>query len=61
MRNSPFFHPSPQGGDFFQPLSFETRRKGGETVDLFEDAFGARPNLLSVIGSEAAMARASLY
>ena len=57
-----FVHPSPpQGGDFFQPLSFETRRKGGAPVDLFEEAFGARPNLLPVIGSKAAMARASLY
>jgi hypothetical protein len=50
-----------QGGDFFQPLSFETRRKGGAPVDLFEEAFGDRPNLLPIIGSKAAMARASLY
>ncbi|KAL3786176.1 hypothetical protein ACHAW5_008468 [Stephanodiscus triporus] len=50
-----------KGGDFFQPLSFETRRKGGAPVDLFEEAFGDRPNLLPIIGSKAAMARASLY
>mmetsp|Transcript_24800 Transcript_24800/g.53490 ORF Transcript_24800/g.53490 Transcript_24800/m.53490 type:complete len:400 (-) Transcript_24800:125-1324(-) len=49
-----------KGGDFFQPLSLETRRKG-ETIDLFEEAFGDRPNLLPVIGTESAMTRASLY
>jgi len=50
-----------KGGDFFQPLSFETRRKGEAPIDLFEEAFGDRPNLLPVLGSTAAMNRASLY
>lgn len=50
-----------KGGDFFQPLSFETSRKGEEPVDLFEETFGARPNLLPVIGSTSAMTRASIY
>lgn len=50
-----------KGGDFFQPLSFETRRRGEATIDLFEEAFGDRPNLLPIVGSKAAMARASLY
>lgn len=50
-----------KGGDFFQPLSFETSKKGDAPVDLFEEAFGERPNLLPVIGSTSAMTRASLY
>lgn len=50
-----------KGGDFFQPLSFESRRKGEAPVDLFIEAFGSRPDLLPIIGSEAAMERASLY
>lgn len=43
------------GGDFFQPLSFETRVKdgspGGNSVDLFEETFGKRPELAGVLGS----------
>ena len=42
------------GGDFFQPLSFETRYKNGikiERVDLFEQAFGKRPDLSPILGS----------
>ena len=50
-----------QIGDFFQPISFETRRKDEAPVDLFEDAFGNRPNLLPIIGSQEALTRASLY
>lgn len=50
-----------KGGDFFQPLSFETSQKGQAPIDLFEEAFGDRPNLLPVIGSKSAMTRASLY
>lgn len=49
-----------KGGDFFQPLSFETKRKGQAPVDLFEEAFGERPNLLPIMGSESALSRASL-
>ena len=49
-----------KGGDFFQPLSFEALRPRGETsVDLYEQAFGKRPDLTTVLGSRAAMA--SLY
>ena len=54
------FSISLQGGDFFQPLSFETQRKGEAPIDLFEDAFGKRPDLLPVMGSTAAMTRASI-
>mmetsp|Transcript_32964 Transcript_32964/g.79749 ORF Transcript_32964/g.79749 Transcript_32964/m.79749 type:complete len:405 (+) Transcript_32964:112-1326(+) len=50
-----------KGGDFFQPLSFEVSKKGDASVDLFEEAFGKRPNLLPVMGSTSAMTRASLY
>ena len=50
-----------KGGDFFQPLSFETRKKGENPLDLYEEAFGNRPNLESIIGTKAAMDRASLY
>lgn len=49
-----------KGGDFFQPLSFETARKGEAPVDLFEETFGERPNLVSVLGSEEALMRASI-
>lgn len=47
------------GGDFFQPLSFETRTKdenGVKRTDLYEEAFGQRANLLPVLGSEEAVA-----
>jgi len=37
------------GGDFFQPLSFETRSKD-KTEDLFNKAFGKRPDLIPVLG-----------
>ena len=50
-----------KGGDFFQPLSFESRRKGENPEDLFEESFGRLPDLLPVIGSSEAMNRASLY
>jgi len=62
-----------KGGDFFQPLLFETqKRTRGEEVsdgtptrldapiDLFEETFGPRPNMLAVMGSEAALERASI-
>lgn len=48
------------GGDFFQPLSFETRvRDGsasGKVIDLYDEAFGAKPDLVGVLGSEEAVA-----
>jgi hypothetical protein len=50
-----------KGGDFFQPLSFETSKKGQAPTELFEDAFGKRPNLLPILGSEDAQSRASIY
>jgi len=40
------------GGDFFQPLSFQSRMKD-KTVDLYEDAFGARPDLGPILGTNA--------
>lgn len=43
------------GGDFFQPLDFVLHRPGDTPpVDLFEQAFGPKPNLLPVLGSEEA-------
>lgn len=43
------------GGDFFQPLSFEARRPGQLPTDLYAQTFGAKPNLLPVLGSNAAV------
>lgn len=43
------------GGDFFQPLSFESCRKGEPAADLFEQAFGKRPDLVPILGSENAV------
>lgn len=47
------------GGDCFQPLSFELRQKDGsvkgKVVDLFGDAFGERPDLVKVLGSQEAV------
>ena len=43
------------GGDFFQPLSFETRVKDGSVIDLFEESFGSRPDLTGVLGSKEAV------
>ena len=45
------------GGDFFQPLSFEElpRLKGQPSIDLYEQTFGKRPDLTTVLGSEAAV------
>ena len=47
------------GGDFFQPLSFETRVKdgspSGNIIDLYEESFGQRPDLTSVLGSQEAV------
>ena len=52
------------GGDFFQPLSFELRDAGSSRrdgarppTDLFEETFGAKPNLKPVLGSEGAAKR----
>lgn len=50
-----------KGGDFFQPLSFESQSKNAKPVDLYPEAFGERPNLLPVLGSEVALERASLF
>lgn len=46
-----------KGGDFFQPLSFETSKRGEAPVDLYEEAFGKRPELGPVLGSDEAVAR----
>lgn len=45
------------GGDFFQPMSFETCTKDSKHIDLFETAFGERPNLVPILGSEEAVER----
>lgn len=49
------------GGDFFQPLSFELRRSASISsappVDVFGETFGAKPDLLQVLGSEDAVRR----
>lgn len=39
------------GGDFFQPLRFETRTKDAPPVDLYEEAFGKRPDLAPILGT----------
>jgi hypothetical protein len=57
-----------KGGDFFQPLSFETRKRclSGDTkkidppIDLYEETFGVHPNLQSIMGSKQALDRASI-
>lgn len=55
-----------KGGDFFQPLSFETRKRCGSNetpdapIDLFAETFGEGPDLLAVMGSEAALERARI-
>ena len=43
------------GGDFFQPLNFETRVKDGRVIDLYEESFGQRPDLTGVLGSKEAV------
>ena len=51
-----------KGGDFFQPLSFESLKRGqSEPEDLFEEAFGKKPDLAKVMGSQEAVERALLY
>ena len=45
------------GGDCFQPLTFETRSQGMAPVDLYAKAFGPRPDLVPVLGSQAAVDR----
>jgi len=41
-------------------LSFETRVKDGSSkgkvIDLYDEAFGSKPNLVGVLGSEEAVA-----
>jgi hypothetical protein len=44
------------GGDFFQPLSFESRSKDAPPVDLFGQAFGKRPDLAPILGSSKLLA-----
>lgn len=39
------------GGDLFKPLMFQTIRKDGSSVDLYNSAFGPLPNIGPVIGS----------
>ena len=46
-----------KGGDFFQPLSFETCKNGQAPVDLFEETFGPRPDVRPILGSEDAAKR----
>ena len=43
-----------KGGDFFQPLCFESRSRDAPPVDLFEQAFGKKPDLTPILGAEAA-------
>ena len=46
-----------KGGDFFQPLSFETCKNGEPPVDLFEETFGPHPDLNVILGSDDAVSR----
>ena len=50
-----------KGGNFSKPLSFESQSKNAKPVDLYPEAFGERPNLLPVLGSEVALEHASLF
>ena len=43
------------GGDFFQPLSFETCTNDSKHIDLFETTFGERPSLAPILGSQEAV------
>ena len=48
------------GGDFFQPLSFELRTKQLQYLtpsDLFAETFGAKPDLVPILGSQDAAKR----
>ena len=48
------------GGDYFQPLSFELRTQflaDGPPTDVYAEAFGEKPNLLPILGSEEAVKR----
>ena len=48
------------GGDFFQPLSFELRTKQLQYLtpsDLFAETFGAKPDLVPILGSQNAAKR----
>lgn len=41
------------GGDFFQPLLFESRtQEAGSTQNLFKEAFGAKPDLAGILGDK---------
>jgi len=40
------------GGDFFQPLSFELRTNEKPPSDLFAETFGAKPDLVPILGSQ---------
>ena len=44
------------GGDFFQPLSFETRTASAPPTDLYEEVFGQRPDLQPILGSNSVAA-----
>ena len=48
------------GGDYFQPLSFELRTQflaDGPPTDVYAETFGARPDLVPILGSENAARR----
>jgi hypothetical protein len=45
------------GGDFFQPLSFELRTNEKPPSDLFAETFGAKPDLVPILGSQDAAKR----
>jgi hypothetical protein len=49
------------GGDFFQPLSFESRSKDAPPVDLFDQTFGQRPDLVPVLGYSNASLAKNIY
>jgi len=42
-----------QGGDFFQPLMFQAKNRDGAVTDLYQQAFGDRPDLAQVLGADA--------
>jgi hypothetical protein len=42
-----------KGGDFFQPLMFQAKSRDGAVTDLYQQAFGDRPDLAQILGADA--------
>lgn len=42
-----------KGGDFFQPLMLQAKSRDGAVTDLYQEAFGDRPDLAQILGADA--------